>query len=78
MTALETLLAALVLDLPQTAGGAADGGAIAVTGVELDVPVEARIGPGGVLYATLPRGRLATGFSIPHGRLGVRVDARRA
>jgi hypothetical protein len=51
----------------------AGGGALAVTGVEVDVPLEAAIGSTG-LAASLPRGRMATGFDPPLARLRLRLE----
>lgn len=46
---------------------------LAVDEVRLDLPVEARIVRGGAVEMSLPRGMLATGFSVPHGRLRLRL-----
>jgi hypothetical protein len=40
-----------------------------VSELQLDVPVETRFDHDGAVLMTLPRGQLATGFSLPHGRL---------
>ena len=50
-----------------------DGLGIEVDEVRLDLPVEARIVRGGHVLMSLPRGKLATGFDWPHGRLRVRL-----
>jgi hypothetical protein len=58
------------------AGGPALGVAIEVTGVDLTLPIEAHIDRDGELRASLPRGRMATGFRTPHGRLTARFTAQ--
>jgi hypothetical protein len=70
MTALDQMVVDLGDALPALAGGPSDGISIGVTEVDLELPVESRIGAIG-LEVTAPRGRLATGFSMPHGRLHV-------
>jgi hypothetical protein len=59
---------ALVDGLPQPAGSAASGVIVRATDVDLTIPIESRIEPGGVLHASLPRGRMATGFDAPIGQ----------
>lgn len=49
-------------------------GALIVTDLDLDVPVETRIAADGSVLMTLPRGLLATGFSLPLGRLRVHCE----
>lgn len=72
MTRVEQLLVDLVdafhLIPPQV-----DGLGIEVDEVHLDLPIEARIVRGGNVLMSLPRGKLATGFDPPHGRLRVRL-----
>lgn len=46
---------------------------VIVDEVQLDIPIESRIGTNGHLQATAPRGRLATGFDIPHGRVQLKL-----
>jgi len=46
---------------------------IRVLGVDLEVPVEARLERDGALSATLPRGMWFTGFAAPHGRLRLSI-----
>src|SRR5690606_37039548 len=65
MTRVESLLEHLVDAFTATAPEAG----MAVTGLSLDVPVEAAIAEDGALLMTLPRGLLATGFEPPLGRL---------
>jgi hypothetical protein len=69
MRAFADLILALAESVPAGMGSASVGLAIDVTAVELTVPVETHIAKGGDLRACLPRGRLATGFQLPHGRL---------
>lgn len=76
MQRLEDLLSDLLDALPPDAGGADDGVRVLVTSVDVDVPIESRIAPGGQLRACLPRGRLRTGFELPLGRLGARFTRR--
>ena len=71
MTGFDALLVALVAALPASAGGPAEGAEVSVTHVDLDLPLEARLGSSG-LEASLPRGRLRTGFDPPLGRLAAR------
>lgn len=68
MTRIEQLLE----HLADAFGGAAPevpGLGIEVTEVRMDLPVEAKIVRGGEVEMSLPRGMLATGFGMPHGRL---------
>ena len=46
-----------------------------VTRVDVDLPVESRLGDDGALEVSPPRGRLATGFDLPHARLRARFTA---
>jgi hypothetical protein len=69
MRAFADLILALAESVPAGMGSVHVGVAIDVTAVELTVPVETHIAVGGDLRASLPRGRLATGFQMPHGRL---------
>ena len=48
-------------------------GELRVRGARVEVPIESRIEPRAGLRATLPRGRLQTGFSMPIGQLRFRV-----
>jgi len=74
---LAELLISLASQLPTRTGSDEAGLGLEVTGMELEVPVEARIVSGGQVLASLPRGRLATGFDMPHGRLSAHFDVRR-
>ncbi len=77
MNDLATFLVALAAPLARGAGAPADGVVLSVDRIDLDVPVEARIGGSG-LDASLPRGLLATGFDYPRCRLRLRIDAGEA
>jgi hypothetical protein len=48
------------------------------TALDLRIPVEAHVDAAGMVRASLPRGRLATGWDVPHGRLSLRFDRREA
>ncbi len=68
------LVEALAAELtPRLESGAA-GLALEVTRLEVDAPIEARIGAEMGLAASLPRGRLATGFDPPLGHLRARFE----
>jgi hypothetical protein len=58
--------------LPQRADAPDGTIAVALTSVAIAVPIESRIDTGGALLASLPRGRLATGFQLPVGRVSAR------
>jgi hypothetical protein len=70
----------LLIQLGSALGGGAGapeaGVAVDVTAVDLTLPIEAIIGAGGELRASLPRGRMATGFQLPHGRVVARFGAQ--
>jgi hypothetical protein len=67
---------AFLAQLPErvagSAGGADDGVRLRVTSLDVDLPIESRIVEDGRLEASLPRGLMATGFDVPHGRLSAR------
>jgi hypothetical protein len=71
MKPLETFLAELAESLPEGMGSEASGARLEVSSAELGVPIELRIGGGGTLFASAPRGRQVTGFDAPLGRLHV-------
>jgi hypothetical protein len=73
VTGLEALLSSLC-ELASATGAPEQGTGIDVTRLELDLPLEARIAPGAVLLASLPRGLLATGFELPRCRLRARYE----
>lgn len=64
-------LSELLVDLAESLSGDRHDGVIVVA-VDLDLPVESRIGQEAVLAVSLPRGRLRTGFDGPVGRLRAR------
>lgn len=70
-----SFIEALVDSLPQPTGSPESGTLVSAVGVELTLPIEARIARDG-LHASLPRGRMATGFSLPLGRVSARFAAR--
>ena len=65
----------LLVDLADGVASLTDVGEghLRVDGAELAVPLEGRAGEGATLLASLPRGRMATGFHTPHGRLRLRL-----
>lgn len=69
MRGFDEVVAALAEAIPTHAGGRAEGAEVQVTGMRLDLPLEARLLPSGGLVASLPRGLLATGFDHPHSRV---------
>lgn len=74
MRSLAEVVAEIVALVPAGADAAEHGLAVQVTSLEITCPIEARIGAGGTLLASPPRGRLATGFDLPHARLRARFD----
>jgi hypothetical protein len=70
------LLVAIPDSVPIGAGGPEEGLALEVLELDIDIPIEARLGDDGELLATPPRGTLATGFDLPHGRLIAKFDVR--
>jgi hypothetical protein len=65
------LLVDLVQELPAGAGGAGDGVRVEITTVEMELPLESRLGAG-VFQASLPRGRWRSGVEMPAGTLFAR------
>ena len=78
MNTFSQLIEALVDGLPQPAGSPSAGVIVRATDVDLTLPIESRIERGAVLHASLPRGRMATGFEMPLGRLSARFEAEDA
>ncbi|WP_428267245.1 hypothetical protein [Haliangium sp.] len=68
MPALAELLLALVDGVPQGAASAEAGLAVRTSRMVVEAPIEARA-RGRELTTSLPRGRLQTGFDLPHGRV---------
>jgi hypothetical protein len=63
------LLVQLASALPTGAFDPVGGTSLRCDDLDLELPLEARLEHGAELHATLPRGRLATGFDPPLGRL---------
>jgi hypothetical protein len=78
VTHLEELIVGLAEGLPAGLGGAEAGVRVESTALDLRIPVEAHVDAAGMVRASLPRGRLATGWDVPHGRLSLRFDRREA
>lgn len=76
MMTFSDLVTDIVDRIPTSAGGPDDGLALGVTSIEITLPIEARITDDGALVASAPRGRMATGFAIPHAHLRARFDVR--
>ncbi len=74
MVGFDELLIELLRALPTSAGD--EDSQITVTDLELTLPLEARIDARGTLKATLPRGRMTTGFDLPHAHLRVRAEGK--
>lgn len=73
MTSLGQLLVDLVEELPAEAGDVQDGIRVAVTAVELELPMESRLADGR-FGASLPRGRWQSGVELPPGALYARFE----
>lgn len=78
MKPIAELLVSIIDRLPAGAADEEAGLALVVVSMEIALPIEARISAGGEIYATPPRGMLATGFRQPHGRLTATFDVRGA
>jgi hypothetical protein len=76
MRHLEDLIATLAGGLPGGLGGPESGVRVESTTVDLMVPVETHVDGGGLVRATLPRGRLATGWDPLHSRLTIGFERR--
>lgn len=76
MRPLSELLTALADRVASTVVSEEAGLALHVSQLDLELPLEAQIGPGGELAASLPRGRLATGFDPLLGKLRARFEVR--
>jgi hypothetical protein len=66
------MVTGLLSDL--STGESGDGLAVAVTSLDLRLPVEVRISGRG-LWVSPPRGVMRTGFMVPHGRIRIRCGA---
>lgn len=78
MIALADLVIALIDAVPPDVGGPAAGVRVEVDDLAVALPVEARLAADGRLCASAPRGRLATGFDPPVGRIELAVTRRGA
>lgn len=67
------LVAGLIDGLPLRTGPE-DADSVRLTTVELALPLELRIGAGGGLSGSAPRGRMQTGFTTPLGQVRVRLE----
>lgn len=74
MTHLEELITSLAAGIPDDAGDAAAGVRVEITSVDLAVPIETHVGGDGLVRASLPRGRLATGYDVLLSQLVMRFD----
>jgi len=72
MTGLADLVVSVIADLPLS------DGELVVSSVELALPIEPRLAASGVLEASWPRGRMATGFDPPLGMLEVTLAVEEA
>ena len=66
---IEQLLVDLAGSILARAGSPEDGVAIRITRIDIDVPCELRLNKHAGLDASMPRGRLATGFDPPLGQI---------
>lgn len=72
MIALAQLLVATIDELP------IQGGELVVSSVDLELPIESRLGRHGRFEASWPRGRFGTGFDPPLGALVLRLTVEQA
>jgi hypothetical protein len=73
---LEHLITSLADGLPEGLGDAEDGIRVESTTVDMTVPVETYVDQRGSVRASLPRGRLATGWDPIHSRLVLAFERR--
>jgi hypothetical protein len=78
VTALETLIVGLVDTLPEDAGSPEAGIRVELASIDLAIPVEAHVDADGHIRASLPRGRLSTGFDSDLCRMGLRYERTEA
>jgi hypothetical protein len=74
MPPLAELLVGLTSRIPIECRSPDAGVLVRVDQLDVSLPLEARIGAGAAVYGSAPRGRLATGFDPPLGRLTVRFE----
>ena len=72
MRTLDRWLGELLTELTWGAADSESGDGVGVVDLALDLPIEARVRAEGLAVST-PRGRLATGFDPPRGRIRVHV-----
>jgi hypothetical protein len=72
VTGLDKLIVSLIDHLPEDAGGHEAGVRVEIESVDLAIPIEARLDATGMIRASLPRGRLATGYDAVLCRMAVR------
>jgi hypothetical protein len=72
VTHLEELITGLAAGIPDDAGDAAAGVRVEITSIDLSVPIETHVDGDGLVRATLPRGRLATGHDLLLSQLVIR------
>jgi len=73
MSSFEELLLELVDNLPPDQGGPAEGICVAISAVEMSLPIESRV-TRGRFAACLPRGRWQSGFELAPGTLAARFE----
>jgi hypothetical protein len=74
MQALGELIVHLASLVPERASAPGEALEVQVSALEVTLPFEARIEHGAELRASLPRGRLATGFDPPLCQLSLRLE----
>jgi hypothetical protein len=74
MMHLEELIVDFAAGIPEDEGGPEAGIRVEITSVDLTVPIETHVGDDGLVRASLPRGRLATGYDVLHSQLVMRFD----
>ena len=74
MTHLEELIVGFAAGIPEDKGGPEAGVRVEIVSVDLTVPIETHVGHDGLVRASLPRGRLATGYEVLHSQLVMRFD----
>jgi hypothetical protein len=68
------LLVRLAELVPARARSPRSGVELSVSAMDLTLPIESRIVHGGELRASLPRGRMSTGFDPPLAQVTVRYE----
>jgi hypothetical protein len=74
VTHLEDLIIGFAESIPDDAGGPEYGIRVGITQIDLSVPIETHVDGRGMVRASLPRGRLATGYDVEHSQLVLRFD----